>query len=115
MSVLVNATTGNILATRIDKLSTFFQRAIGLLARSTLRPDEGVIITPCRAIHTIGMRMPIDVIFVDRNSRVVRAYADVHPNRWLLSCPEAQSVFELGNGALRESEIAPGDYLELIA
>jgi uncharacterized membrane protein (UPF0127 family) len=114
MSVLINVTTGTILATRIDRLSTFLQRAVGLLARPALRADEGVLITPCRAIHTIGMRIPIDVIFVDRNTRVIRAIPDVLPNRVFLGCRGAHSVFELGNGALREAEIAPGDRLALI-
>lgn len=113
MPLLRNATTGNIVATRIDALSTFFQRAVGLLTRTSMRPDEGVWITPCKAIHTIGMRVPIDVIFVDRNSRVVSVVCDVRPNRFLLSCRDASGVIELGRGALHEVDLMPGDQLEL--
>lgn len=114
MPLLRNATTGTIVATRIDPLSTFFQRAIGLLARTSMRPDEGIWIRGCRAIHTIGMRVAIDVIFVDRDSRVLRTVSDVRPNRLSLSCRDASGVLELGSGALRESDIMPGDRLELL-
>ncbi|MFN2459241.1 MAG: DUF192 domain-containing protein [Candidatus Velthaea sp.] len=114
MPLLRNATTGTIVATRIDPLSTFFQRAVGLLARTAMRPDEGVWIRRCGAIHTIGMRVPIDVIFVDGDSRVMRTVADVPPNRLALSCRGAEAVVELGSGALRECDVLPGDTLELV-
>jgi uncharacterized protein len=112
--LLRNTTTGKIVATRIDRLSSFMHRAVGLLARTTLRPDEGVWITSCRAIHTIGMRVAIDVIFVDREGHVIRAIHDVKPNRIALSCPGARGVVELGSGALREIDVLPGDVLELV-
>ena len=114
MPLLRNTTTGTIVATRIDRLSSFLQRAVGLLARTALRPDEGVWITSCRAIHTIGMRVPIDVIFVDRNSRVISVVSNVRPNRLALSCSGAHGVVELGGGALRDIDLLPGDHLELI-
>ena len=114
MPLLRNATTGHIVATRIDRLSSFMHRAVGLLARTTLRPDEGVWITSCQAIHTIGMRVAIDVIFVDHGGRVIRSVQNVRPNRFALSCAGARSVVELGSGALREVDVMPGDLLELV-
>jgi uncharacterized membrane protein (UPF0127 family) len=112
--LLRNTTTGKIVATRIDRLSTFLHRAVGLLARTALRPDEGVWITSCRAIHTIGMRVSIDVIFVDREGHVIRVEHNVRPNRIALSCKGAKGVVELGGGALREVDVLPGDVLELV-
>jgi uncharacterized membrane protein (UPF0127 family) len=112
--LLRNSTTGKIVATRIDRLSSFMHRAVGLLARTTLRPDEGVWITSCRAIHTMGMQVAIDVIFVDGDGYVIQAVHDVKPNRIALSCPGARSVVELGSGALREVDVMPGDVLELV-
>ena len=114
MPLLRNTTTGRILATRIDRLSSFLHRAVGLLARTTIRPDEGVWITSCRAIHTLGMRVAIDVIFVDRESRVIRVVSNVRPNRLALSCSGAEAVVELGSGALRDMDLLPGDRLELV-
>jgi uncharacterized membrane protein (UPF0127 family) len=112
--LLRNSTTGKILATRIDRLSSFLHRAVGLLARTTIRPDEGVWITSCRAIHTLGMKVAIDVIFVDRNGYVVRIVSNVRPNRVALSCRGAHGVVELGAGALRDVDVMPGDVLELV-
>jgi uncharacterized membrane protein (UPF0127 family) len=111
--LLRNATTNRIIATRIVRLSGFYRRAIGLLGRRSLEPDEGAWIAPCNAIHTIGMRVPIDVIFLDVRGCVVRLESCVLPNRPALMCRGAKAVIELGSGALYKSGLAVGDYLEM--
>lgn len=114
MALLRNANTGIVLATRLERATTFFDRAIGLLARNEVRPDEGLWIENCRGIHTIGMRAVIDVIFVDRDRRVVGMHRKVPPFRLALTCRAAASVIELGTGALDSHDILPGDRLDLV-
>ena len=115
MAFLRNSTTGTIIATRIDRLTSFFHRMVGLLARTSLQRDEGVWLTSCRAIHTLGMRHAIDVMFVDRDGCVVRICRNVQPNRLALSCRTAKAVVELGAGALDQIDVMIGDRLELVA
>lgn len=62
---------------RVRVADWFMARALGLLVGEPLDPTEGLLISPCSSIHTIGMRYPIDVVFVDREARAVRVYADV--------------------------------------
>ena len=45
----------------------------GLLGKTTLESGTGLLIVPSQAVHTIAMRFPIDVRFVDRNCRVIHA------------------------------------------
>jgi uncharacterized membrane protein (UPF0127 family) len=115
MAFLRNSTTGSIIATRIDRLTGFFQRAVGLLARTSLQRDEGVWLTSCHAIHTIGMRLTIDVMFVDIEGYVMRICPNVKPNRFALSCRRAAAVVELGAGALDQADVMVGDHLELVS
>jgi len=49
------------------------------LPRSAIAGDEGLWIPRCRAVHTLGMRVPLDVVFLDRDGRVVRIEAGVPP------------------------------------
>ena len=114
MPLLRNSRTGRIVATRIDRLSSFLQRAVGLLGRTTIRPGEGAWIAPCGAIHTLGMQAALDVIFIDSADRVIRTVSNVRPNRLLLACRGARAVVELGHGALDEHDLLPGDLLELV-
>jgi uncharacterized membrane protein (UPF0127 family) len=114
MALLRNANTGEIVATRVQPAASWVERAIGLLTRREVRPDEGLWIEPCSAIHTIGMRVPIDVIFLDKAKRIIRMHSKVPKWRWAIVCWKAHSVIELGSGALQQTDLLPGDCLELV-
>lgn len=50
---------------RLRVADTFFLRLLGLHVWGGLAPDEGLVLTPCRAVHTCFLRQPIDVVFLD--------------------------------------------------
>jgi len=57
-------------------------RLRGLLGR--VRPlgrRTGLWLSPCWAVHTFGMRYPIDVAFIGRDGRVQRLVRDLGPSR----------------------------------
>lgn len=57
-------------------------------------PEEGaLLLAPCRDVHTVGMRRPIDVAFVDASGRVVESQRGVPPFK-RLRCPGAVAVVE---------------------
>jgi uncharacterized membrane protein (UPF0127 family) len=115
MAFLRNATSGAIIATRVERANNFIERAIGLLGRSRVRPDEGLWFAKCSAIHTLGMKITIDVIFVDAKGHILKLIGNVRPGLWSVSCRGARDVIELGGGALRECDLMPGDRLELVS
>jgi len=114
MPALRNLSSGTVVAARVDRLSGFFPRALGLLARRHLHGDEGVWLTSCRAIHTVGMAYALDVIFVDGSGRVLRTCRNVPPNTLVLRCTRAKAVIELSAGTIDRVAVALGDQLELV-
>jgi uncharacterized membrane protein (UPF0127 family) len=52
---------------------------IGLLNRKALAQGEGLLLDRCYGIHTFGMRFPIDVVFLDKELRVMRAVPALPP------------------------------------
>ena len=82
----------------------------GLLGRSELRATEGILLRPASSIHTVGMKFAIDVVFLDRDLRVIRVAPEVPPWR-AASCRRARVVLELAAGAAADSGIVPGDRL----
>lgn len=72
-------------------LHTRFGRLRGLLGCG--RDAPAVLLVPCHAIHTFGMRVPIDVAFVDRQGRIALACRGLLPGRQL-SQKESVAVFE---------------------
>jgi len=113
MPHLKNTTTGQIIAENVRYADTWWQRLAGFIPRNIVEPDEGLWFRDCWAIHTLGMRAQIDVIFLDRDGRVVRAQRSVPLQHPLISCIGARNVVELGAGALDGRDLLVGDRLIL--
>ena len=76
---IVNSTKGTLLASRAEIADCFRKRLVGLLGRRALDPGCALWLFPSNAIHTIGMRFPIDVVMLSRNATVVKVCAGVRP------------------------------------
>jgi len=90
----------------------FGARLIGWLGRRYLHANAALWLHPCRAVHSIGMRVPIDVVFLDAEGMVLRVVAGMTPGRvaWLRG---ARSVIELPAGGARRRGLVPGLRLAL--
>ncbi len=98
------------LATRATAARTLGERLKGLLGRERLPEGEALIFPGCSSIHTIGMRFPIDAIFVDRDWRVVALHS-VRPWRVVLPVRKAWGVVETPPGTIAQAQVAVGDRL----
>ena len=76
-------------------------RLRGLLGRKPLEAaaQEGLLIEPCSSVHTFWMRYPLDLIFLDSNSRVVGICENVTP--WSMRAGRnARKTLELAAGSV---------------
>lgn len=79
---------------KIRIAATWFSRTKGLLLEDVpLARDEALLLAPCRDIHTVGMRYPLDVAFVDDRGVVRMVHHGLEPGRRLF-CEEAVAVLE---------------------
>ena len=92
-------------------MAGFFERLMGLMFKPSLGPNEGLWLRRCRAIHTFFMRFDIDVIFLNRDLRVVKLCEGVPPNRLGPFCFAADSVLECRAGFIARNGIALGNVL----
>lgn len=98
------------IAERVRLAGDSAARRKGLLRVDQLQGGAGLWISPCEAIHTFGMQMPIDAIFIDRKLRVRKLRPDLLPYR-ISICLSADSVLELEAGTVARTGTAPGDRL----
>lgn len=94
--------------------ATRWQRLVGLLGRRHLPPGQGLLLVPCRAVHTIGMRFPIDVIFLAREGRVV-GIATLPPGRLAWGGFHAWAALEVPAGEAQAAGLRVGERLVLRA
>ena len=83
-------------------------RMKGLLGRASLSAREGLLLRPTSSVHTAFMRFPIDVVFLDRDLRVLRVVRDLKPWR-AAGCRGARAVLELSAGESERRGVRPGD------
>jgi uncharacterized membrane protein (UPF0127 family) len=108
----MNDRTRSAVALEVDVAATRATRRRGLLGRESLGATEGLLLTPCKAVHTVGMRFAIDVIFIDRDGRAVRIVPALAPWRIAMSA-RAKAVIELAAGTAAAADIRIGDMLYL--
>lgn len=75
----------------------FLGRLLGLWAVPFGPGHDGLLIQPCWAIHTFGLRQPIDVVFLDARGRVLNYRRNLAPNR-VAGAWGARQVIELPGG-----------------
>ena len=107
---VANATRGSVLGGEVAVADRWWLRLRGLLGRPPLAPGEGLLLDPCRAVHMLGMRYPLDVAFVDERSTVVALYHGLAP-RARTGWHPARYALELPAGTLQSTGTAPGDTL----
>lgn len=107
---LFNLDRGISVARRVWVATNSGERRKGLLGISEMDRECGLWINPCEAVHTFGMQMPLDIVFLDRDYRVRKIRRGVVPNR-ISICLSASSVVELAAGALAESGTEVNDKL----
>lgn len=106
-----NSTRNTVLGDQIQVADTSLSRLVGLLGKRELAPGAGLLIIPSQAIHTVAMRFAIDVVFLDRDSRVIHLCPNMVPYRLTGIYWKARSVLELPVGVIAQSLTAIGDSL----
>ena len=105
---LLNERTGLQVATTLEPAFDSATRKRGLLGRDSLPTGHALIIAPSNMVHTFFMRFPIDILFVTRDGRVVKASPNV-PARRVVGALRGFAVIELAAGELARSQTIAGD------
>src|SRR4051812_34188379 len=88
-------------------------RTQGLLGRRAAGEVVGaLVLRPCRQVHTVGMRFPIDVAFCDRRGLVLRTVT-MAPWRVTRVVWRSGFVVEAAAGAFDRWQLRPGDTVEV--
>jgi len=104
-----NKTKQTFLAYRVKVADSILARLIGLLGKRSLEADGGLWIFPSRGIHTLGMMFAIDVVFLDKDYRVVGVHEVIHPFSMTGIYLNAESALELPPHTIFKSRTSVGD------
>ena len=107
-----NPKTQEVFANDLKMNNTFFSRMMGLMFKKNLPAGSGIVLKPCTQIHTCFMRFNIDVIFLDKDLKVVHVIENMPP--WCISplLLKARYTVELPAGTLK-GHLKKGEILAL--
>ena len=108
MAILHNRTTRSILAHHVDVVAAHADRA-SAPGRAPL--GEGTWRERGPAVYGVESRAVVDLVFLDRDLRVVRLQHAVRLGRTLVWCRGASSVLEMRSGFLASCDLLVGDKL----
>ena len=99
---------------RVGLADHWASRAVGMLARRRLQHLDGLWLSPCAAVHMLGMDYALDVVFLDAAGGALRVVPALRPWR-AAACRGARHTLELRAGLAAALAIRPGSQLALSA
>lgn len=87
------------------KTEHWWERMRGLLGSEHKCRCQGMLIEPCNAIHTLFMSAKLDLLFLDKEYRLLKVVPGLSPWRFS-SCRGAHAVLEVESGFLDLSLLA---------
>jgi uncharacterized membrane protein (UPF0127 family) len=110
--VRVETADGRAVCERCAVAETFATRLRGLLGRSELPRGEGMLFRPGGSVHMFFMRSSLDVVFCDRDLRVVGIARELRPWR-VAGAHGARVTIELAAGEAAARGLDVGAQLRL--
>jgi uncharacterized membrane protein (UPF0127 family) len=111
---VINATKKKEIARNVIVADSALKRMKGLLGKRKIEEGESIWIKPCKGVHTVGMRFPIDVIFLDKSNVVMAIRKNLLPNRITRLYLGAAGVIELSAGGLSATNTEVGDVIQIV-
>ena len=105
--VRIELESGDVVCERCLMATNPLLRFRGLLGKKELPPGEGILLRPCASVHTMFMRFAIDVVFCDRDLRVLSVAPEV-PKWRMRSQRGAKVAIELPAGEAARHGVVAG-------
>ena len=109
---VVNRTRGEVLAERAELATSYWSRFWGLIGRRELAPGAGLVLQPGGGIHMWFMRIPLDVVHVDKCDRVTHVLRGIKPWRFGPLFVGGKRAIELPVGVAANTQVGDEIVLE---
>lgn len=101
-------TTSEVFGLDVLLANSYLSRLRGLLGKKQLSDSEGLLLKRCATVHTVGMRYPLDLVFMDKRGKVLKCQEGVKPFR-TAGVRGAYYTLELNQGMIRKQSITVDD------
>jgi uncharacterized membrane protein (UPF0127 family) len=106
-----NLTRQCFLGLHVTVADTVVARLRGFIGKLKLNSDEGLWVVPSKGIHTVGLKFPLDLLYLDAEFQVIHVVEHLPSFRIAPFKAQAKSVLELPTHTIYWSQTQPGDQL----
>ena len=96
---------------KIKKADSFFTRLAGLMLQKKLPQGTGLLLAPCNSVHMCFMRFAIDVIYIDKEYKILKVVKNLKPWVGLSMCNNAWATLEMAAGEAERCGLKVGKSL----
>ncbi len=107
---IISKKDGTSVSLKAKAADNFLLRMLGLMFRKGMHEQEAIIFYKAPSIHTFFMRFAFDLVFLDKNGRVVRICPSIKPWK-LIFCYQSAITIEFSPGTVIRSSLEIGDSL----
>ena len=83
---------------KIKMADSFFSRLAGLMFQKKLPQATALLLAPCNSVHMCFMRFALDVIYIDKDYKILKVVKNLKPWIGLSMCRKAWATLELTAG-----------------
>ncbi|HKQ13287.1 MAG TPA: DUF192 domain-containing protein [Steroidobacteraceae bacterium] len=110
-TIALRTAEGRFIAHEVRIAYSLAARWLALSRERSLPTRAGLLLSPARGVHTLGMRFAVDVVFLNRQMRVLGLAARVRPWRVLLASCGTAHVLELAAGQIAATGLKTGMFI----
>lgn len=98
----------------VQVADTFYTRLRGLLGSKSLASFKGLLIKPCKQVHTIGMNYSISVWYINKELQIIKIIDELPPNRFSSYIRQTSFIIEFPSSWAKITESCVGDKLQFV-
>jgi len=108
---IANKTQDVVITKKASFASSFWLKSKGLMFKKKLSEDEVLFFKKAPSIHTCFMHFPIDIVFLDKNKRIIKITKALKPWR-MTHCFKSSFTLEFSAEKAKKIPLRLGDILE---
>lgn len=93
---------------------SFLLRLRGLMGQNRLPKATGLLLSPCNSVHMCFMRFAIDVVYLDKEYKIIKIVKNLRPWSGLSMCRTAWAALEMTSGEADRCDFEVGRRLAYI-
>lgn len=103
-----------IVLKKIARADNLFTKSLGVIGWKDFGEKNGLLLTGTNSIHTYFVRFPLDLVFLDKNMKVIKLVKNLKPFRISPIVWSAKHVLEMPTNSIKKFSINVGDEINLL-